>query len=70
MNTTIQVEKDTKALLDLVKKSYNAKTYNEAIKALAHAKMRNSMYGACAAEARKYPLKKLLSEVRDKSDRF
>ncbi len=69
MTTTIQVRNETKARLDSVKKSYNAKTYDEAITTLFQLKT-GSMYGALAKKGAKYSLKNVLKGLRDKSDRF
>ncbi|HIH16091.1 MAG TPA: hypothetical protein HA252_01665 [Candidatus Diapherotrites archaeon] len=69
VTTTIQVRNETKARLDNLKKSYKVKTYDEAITTLVRVK-RGSMYGVLARKGKKYSLKELLKDLRDKSDRF
>lgn len=61
--TSIQLDKDTKQLLDRVKRERNAKTYAEAIRLLAKEAMRleSSEIGT---------LPKLKSFRREKHDRF
>jgi hypothetical protein len=61
--TSVQLDKDTKELLDRVKRERNAKTYAEAIRLLAKEamKLESSEIGT---------LPKLRSFRRDKHDRF
>jgi hypothetical protein len=61
--TSVQLDKDTKELLDRVKREKNAKTYAEAIRFLAKEamKLESSEVGT---------LPKLKSFRRDKHDRF
>jgi len=61
--TSIQLDRDTKKLLDRVKREKKAKTYSEAIRLLAKEAMRLE-----ASELGTLP--KLRSFRRDKHDRF
>ena len=66
--TTIQVRKETRDLLELLKKNYNSKTYDDAIKALVRKKT-GSMYGALA-KGKKISFKEMMKGLRDKHDRY
>jgi predicted CopG family antitoxin len=66
--TTIQIEQDTKALLNELKTNFESKTYDDVIKALVRHKSK-SMYGK-ASGTKKISFKKMMHGLRDKHDRF
>lgn len=66
--TTIQIETPTKELLNELKKNYNSKTYDEVIKALVSRKTK-SMFGKLS-KRKMTSLSKMMSTLRDKSDRI
>ncbi len=71
MVTTIQVTEHTLALLKKVRHLMGTKTYNEAIDQLLHKELApaRSLYGAFRRPGRKYPMKVILKDLRDESDR-
>jgi hypothetical protein len=68
MNTTIQVDVETKRMLEQIKRVHNIDTYDAAIQHLANRK-RQSMYGFLA-DGKNYTMKEISAMVRDKHDRF
>jgi len=68
MNTTIQVDISTKEALDLVKRAYHAKSYDDAIRRLFAVKSK-SMSGDLA-DGKKHSMAKILSGLREKDDRI
>ena len=66
MYTSIQVESDTKILLQRLKKTYNARSYDDTIRALV-GKKSPSMYGALAGN-KKISISEILDGLRDKDD--
>lgn len=68
MATTIQVERETKEVLNELKKSFNSKTYDEVIGILVRKKTK-SMYGKLG-KSKKISLKKAMKGLRDKDDRL
>ena len=67
MSTTIQVKDETIAMLKLIKKHFNAETYDEAIEKLADNSFRHkSMKGYLGKNERK----KIMEGLRDKSDNY
>ncbi|MBI4043602.1 MAG: hypothetical protein HY393_02230 [Candidatus Diapherotrites archaeon] len=67
--TTIQVQQDTKKLLDSLKEVYSVKTYDQVINKLIQKKSK-SMYGALADEGKPISMKEILKGLRDKHDRL
>ena len=67
MNTSIQVDMETKVILDGLKKAYKARSYDETIIKLIRTKT-SSFYGALARK-NKVPMKEILHNLRDKDDR-
>lgn len=68
MNTTIQVDVETRYVLEQVKKAYHAKSYDEAIRKLVKAKT-PSLYGSLAKKG-KASMKGILTDLRDKDERI
>ena len=66
MATTIQISYETKELLTHLKKTFGLETYDQAIRKLA-ARKTGSMAGALA-EGKKYTVKQILENLRDKHD--
>lgn len=66
--TTIQVETPTKQLLNELKLTFNSKTYDDVIRALARKKTK-SMYGALA-KGKNVSAAEMMRNLRDKRDRF
>ncbi len=67
MNTSIQVEIGTKAILERLKKVYKARSYDEAIIKLVKTKT-PSFYGILAGKDR-VSMKNILHNLRDEDDR-
>ena len=65
--TTIQVERDTKELLNYLKPALEANTFDEVIKILVKKKMKGQ-YGKYAMKG--LSTKKMMKDLRDKDDRF
>lgn len=68
MTTTIQVNDDTVNFLKMLRKQFNATSYDALIKMLIEKAMkpRRSGYGAGG----KLGMKEILKNLRDKSDRY
>ena len=68
MSTTIQVGEDTVNFLKSLRTQFNQPSYDELIKLLINKAMRpeKSLYGAYG----KMPMKEILKDLRDKSDRY
>ena len=64
--TTIQVNEETKNLLNEYKKSYNLKTYDDVIKVLARKKNMKSMYGFL--KKYNFSREEMYKDLRDKHD--
>ncbi len=67
MNTTIQVDMETKKILEKVKNAYKTKTYDGAIRALLKKKT-PSLYGSLAKD-KKIFLKDIVKGLRYEDDR-
>jgi hypothetical protein len=67
MNTTIQVNVETKNVLERVKDTYHVKSYDDAIRKLISAKTQ-SLYGSLA-QKKNIRMKDILVGLRDKNDR-
>jgi len=68
MNTTIQVDVKTKAMLERLKNTYEVNTYDDAIVCLMKKKTK-SLYGSLA-KGKRVHMKAVLSSLRAKNDRF
>lgn len=66
--TTIQVENQTKELLNELKEGYHSKTYDEVIKMLVKKKTK-PMYGKLA-KGKSISVAEMMKELREKSDRI
>lgn len=66
--TTIQLQQDTKKLLDSLKEAYGVKTYDSVIQKLIQRKTK-SMHGILADEGKPISMKEILKELRDDRDR-
>jgi len=66
MHTSIQVDSETRVILERLKRAYNARTYDEAILRLVKAKS-SSFYGALAGK-NKVPMAEILRCLRDEDD--
>ena len=66
--TTIQVENPTKELLNKLKKSFNAKTYDDVIQNLVRKKT-GSMFGKFS-RGKRISAAAMIKGLRDKHDRF
>lgn len=67
--TTIQVQQDTKKLLDSLKEAYDVKTYDAVINKLIQKKSK-SMHGALADADHPVSMKEILKGLRDKHDKY
>ncbi len=67
--TTIQVQQDTKKLLDSLKEAYAVKTYDAVINKLIQ-KKNKSMHGFLADEGQHISMKEILKGLRDKHDKY
>ncbi|MFH0861817.1 MAG: hypothetical protein V1875_02195 [Candidatus Altiarchaeota archaeon] len=67
MNTTIQVNIETKNVLERVKETYHVKSYDDAIRKLINTKTQ-SLYGSLATK-KNMQMKDILAGLRDKNDR-
>ncbi len=68
MTTSIAVKEETKDMLEQVKEELNSPNFDDVIRTLIAKtkKPEKSMYGAGG----KMPLKEILKDLRDKSDRY
>ena len=72
MPTTVQISKSTLDLLKKIKYRTKADSYNKIISTLAQESLypKKSIYGFLNKEMKKISIKRLLSDLRDKHDRF
>lgn len=67
MNTTIQVNIETKNFLERIKENYHVKSYDDAIRKLINTKTQ-SLYGSLATR-KNMQMKDIIAGLRDKNDR-